>query len=87
MLPLLQPGDEIIVDPYAYAKFLPQIDDIVVTVHPLQKNLTIVKRVAAIDSQNRYFLLGDNLKKSTDSRHWGTIKLADLVGKVSSQFY
>jgi len=87
MLPLLQPGDEILIDPHAYTKLLPQIDDIVVTVHPWQKNLTIVKRIAALDSQERYWLLGDNPQRSTDSRHWGTIELADIIGKVTSQFY
>lgn len=87
MLPILQPGDEIIVDPRAYERSLPQIEDIVVTVHPLQKNLTIVKRIAACERGDRYFLLGDNPNGSTDSRHWGTIKLADIIGKVTSQFY
>ena len=87
MLPILLPGDEILVDPYAYKRSLPQIEDIVVTVHPLFKSLTIVKRITAIDTKDSYFLLGDNQKKSTDSRHWGTIKRADIVGKVTSQFY
>ena len=86
MLPLLQPGDEILIDPYAYNKSLPQIDDIVVTVHPWQ-NLTIVKRIAALDARDRYFLLGDNPRQSTDSRHWGTVVATDIIGKVTSQFY
>jgi len=87
MLPLLKPGEEILIDPHAYKKSLPQIDDIIVTVHPLHKNLTIVKRIAAQKSVSHYFLLGDNLQGSTDSRHWGTIKFADIMGKVSSKFY
>ena len=87
MLPLLKPRDEILFDPYAYTKSLAQIDDIVVTVHPRQRSLTIVKRIAALDSSNSYFLLGDNLEGSTDSRHWGTIQHVDLLGKVTSQFY
>ena len=87
MLPILQPGDEIIVDPHAYKGSVPQIEDLVVVVHPLQKNLTIVKRIAALDDEDCCFLLGDNPSESTDSRHWGTIKLADIIGKVTSQFY
>lgn len=88
MLPLLKPGDEILIDPHAYRKSLPQIDDIIVTIHPLQRNLTIVKRISAIDINNckRFFLVGDNPEASTDSRHWGTIKLADILGKVTNQF-
>jgi nickel-type superoxide dismutase maturation protease len=86
MLPLLQPGDEILLDPDAYRKYLPQIGDIVVIMHPLQSNLTIVKRITAINNHDGYFVTGDNATASTDSRHWGTIKFSDILGKVTSQF-
>lgn len=86
MLPLLQPGDEILINPFAYQKSSPQINDIIVIQHPLQKNLPIVKRINAIKDGDRYFVTGDNSKASTDSRHWGTIKFSDIMGKVTSQF-
>jgi nickel-type superoxide dismutase maturation protease len=87
MLPLLQPGDEILLDPFAYQKFSPQVNDIIVIRHPLQKNLFILKRINAINNGDRYFVLGDNREASTDSRHWGTITFSDIIGKVTSQFY
>jgi nickel-type superoxide dismutase maturation protease len=86
MLPLLQPGDEILLDSDAYRKYLPQIGDIIVIMHPLQSNLTIVKRITAINNHDGYFVTGDNSTASTDSRHWGTIKFSDILGKVTSQF-
>lgn len=86
MLPLLKPGDEILINPYAYQQSLPEIGDIVVTIHPQKDNLAIVKRVTAIAPDDNYFLTGDNLDASTDSRTWGTIKLQNIIGKVTSIF-
>jgi nickel-type superoxide dismutase maturation protease len=86
MLPLLQPEDEILLDPLAYRKSSPQVGDIVVTMHPLQSNLAIVKRVTLINGCDSYFVTGDNVEVSTDSRHWGTVKISDIKGKVTSQF-
>jgi nickel-type superoxide dismutase maturation protease len=86
MLPLLQPGNEILIDPYAYKKSSPKLNDIVVTKHPQQPEITIVKRVTAIDDRTGYFLTGDNLADSTDSRHWGSVKSPDILGKVTSYF-
>ena len=86
MSPLLQPGNEILIDPYAYKKSLPKLNDIVVTKHPLKPEITIVKRVTAIDGKTNYFLTGDNLTDSTYSRHWGSVKSRDILGKVTSHF-
>lgn len=42
---------------------------------------TIVKRLAKIEKDN-FFVQGDNLAESTDSRHFGAVKKADIIGKV-----
>ena len=86
MLPLLRPGDEILINPHAYQKSAPKIGDIVVTMHPKKDNLDIVKRVTAVEQNGDYFLTGDNLDASTDSRDWGAIKRQQIVGKVTSHF-
>ncbi len=44
-----------------------------------------VKRVVGI-SQRCYFVEGDNLTHSTDSRHFGMISSEDVVGKVLFQY-
>lgn len=86
MYPTLKPGDEILLDPYAYRQNLPQADDLIVTMHPCQNNLAIVKRIDFIDVKGNYFLIGDNPLASTDSREWGAIALEDIRGKVTSLF-
>lgn len=86
MLPLLQPGEEILVATKAYRKSLPKIGDVVVLKHPQENKLTIVKRILDIDQNCNCFLIGDNLTQSSDSRHWGLIKSSNLIGKVTSRF-
>jgi nickel-type superoxide dismutase maturation protease len=86
MLPLLKPGDEILLNPNAYNQYLPQISEIVVTTHPHESNLIVVKRITAIEPNGNLFLMGDNLRESTDSRHWGSINPRNIIGKVSSRF-
>jgi type IV secretory pathway protease TraF len=40
-----------------------------------------VKRITKIDNK-MFFISGDNLNESTDSRHFGMIKRRDILGKV-----
>ena len=86
MQPLLQPGEEILINPFAYQKALPQINDLVVAIHPHQKDLEIVKRIHRIDEDGTFFLLGDNPNHSTDSRNFGAIALKNIIGKVTTRF-
>ena len=86
MLPWLRAGEEILIDPKAYTKSKPEINDIVAIAHPLKPNLTIVKRVKAIADDGKYFLIGDNPAASTDSRHWGNVTHQQIIGKVTNFF-
>lgn len=86
MQPLLQPGEEILINPYAYKKDLPQINDLVIATHPDKKDLEIVKRISYITEDGNLFLLGDNPNYSTDSRSFGTISLENIIGKVTTRF-
>ena len=85
MIPLLQPGEEILFDPKAYRHSLPQVGDIVVAQHPYQAK-QIVKRVTLVLEDGSCFLEGDNSDASTDSRFYGFIPLAKILGRVTCKF-
>ncbi|MDJ0743616.1 MAG: nickel-type superoxide dismutase maturation protease [Xenococcaceae cyanobacterium MO_167.B27] len=86
MQPLLQPGEEILIDINAYKKASPQIGDIIVAFHPYRPKFPIVKRIVSIEKDGSLFLQGDNTLESTDSRSYGAIQLDQILGKVTSRF-
>lgn len=83
MLPLLQPGDLLFVDPQAYRQHRPQVDELVVARHPHQSHLKIIKRVRAILPDERYFLSSENELEGSDSRQFGSLPLSSIVGRVT----
>lgn len=86
MLPLLKPGEEVLIDPNIYQKQRPEVGDIVIAQHPTQKNLQIIKRVVTVQENNTCLLLGDNPPASTDSRQFGEVPLSLLQGRVTCRF-
>ena len=62
-----------------------EIGDIVVASHPKTKKKLIIKRIHRI-YQNKFDLRGDNSYASTDSREFGLIELALIIGKVDKIF-
>jgi len=86
MLPLLKPGETILIDPKAYRRDPPCPGDIVVARHPYHSHLRVVKRVVAEVDNGRCLLAGDNPSESTDSRSFGSVDIAQILGRVTSRF-
>ncbi|NET60122.1 MAG: signal peptidase I, partial [Symploca sp. SIO2E6] len=58
MLPLLLPGDEVLVDQWAYRHSLPASEDVVVIRHPEHKDMRLIKRVIAVRQNGACFVQG-----------------------------
>lgn len=78
MNPTLYDGEVVLVDRNAE----PQVGDIVVAKHPVEQTTEIVKRIARINEHGHYFLVGDNLEDSNDSREFGAVRREYIKGKV-----
>ena len=78
MSPTLNNGDVVLVDREAEI----EVGDIVVAKHPIEQNSEILKRVERINERGHYFLVGDNLEESSDSRHFGAVTREYIRGKV-----
>lgn len=78
MNPTLYDGEVVLVDRNAEI----EVGDIVVAKHPLEQTSEIVKRIARINEHGHYFLVGDNLEDSNDSREFGAVIREYIKGKV-----
>jgi len=78
MNPTLKDGEVVLVDREAKI----EVGDIVVARHPLEQNSDLVKRVERINERGHYFLIGDNLEESNDSRYFGAVTKEYIKGKV-----
>lgn len=85
MLPLLEPGTEVLINPSAYRRQHPQPGDLVVADHPRQPGLRLIKWVVSVD-EDGCFLQGLNAAASTDSREFGPVPWAGIVGRVGCRF-
>lgn len=77
MNPTLKDGEVVLVDREAKV----EVGDIVVARHPIEQG-EVVKRVSRITDRGHYFLVGDNLEDSIDSRHYGAVTRDYIKGKV-----
>jgi nickel-type superoxide dismutase maturation protease len=84
MRPALEAGDRLLV-----AGFLrPRPGDVVAVVDPRDRDLVMVKRVAAVDSDDgRVTVLGDNPAASTDSRTFGPVDRELVLGRVVYRYW
>jgi signal peptidase I len=97
MAPLLEVGDRLLVDPEAYRDREPARGDVVVARDPERPGATLVKRVGAIPGDrptfgdpvppNTVYLLGDRADLSRDSRAFGPVPRASLVGRVWYRYH
>lgn len=78
MNPTLKDGEKVLVDRDAQI----EIGDIVVAKHPVEQTTEVVKRVAKINERGHFYLIGDNLDDSEDSRHYGAVTKDYIKGKV-----
>ena len=78
MLPNLKNGDGILIDPDAEIA----AGDIIIARHPFKKSVILLKRLARIDENGNYFLVGDNPSESTDSRTFGAVSAKHILGKA-----
>jgi len=93
MAPTLVPGDALYVDPRAYRLRPPRPGDIVVFRDPVLPSRHLVKRIAFVPDgpaptdgtvvlAGSVYLVGDSPAASRDSREFGPVPLALLVGRV-----
>lgn len=99
MHPTLRNGDYIFIYKLAYLNQGPQRHEIVVA-YPRQYSTKVVKRVAVLPREvfepipgrrdrldpGEYYLIGDNLTASIDSRVFGPVDRWDIEGRVIGAF-
>ena len=77
MEPAFHDGDYVIVNRWA-RRF--NVGDVVIAEHP-NESMRLLKRVKRKNAGS-YFLVGDNITRSTDSRRFGPVRRQDILGKV-----
>jgi signal peptidase I len=95
MLRAYAPGDRFLVERFTYRLHEPRVGDAVVVRQPGSEGRLDLKRIAAAPGStvtvrgepvvlgyHDWYVLGDNLDESTDSRQLGPIKRGDIVGRV-----
>jgi nickel-type superoxide dismutase maturation protease len=78
MQPTLRPGDRLLVLTWA----APRANDVVVFRDPDARQTFTVKRVQALTADGDVVVRGDNVNVSRDSRHFGPVPRALLVGRA-----
>lgn len=81
MTPVLEPKDLVFVRPINQVS----VGDVIVLRHPFKTDVTLIKYVAFVNEQGAVYVLGTNLKESTDSRTLGWIPPKLIYGRVQSR--
>jgi nickel-type superoxide dismutase maturation protease len=77
MVPTLRPGDHVIV-----LRRRVRAGDVAAVRDPREPSRILVKRVEKVDRDGLVTVAGDNPGASTDSRHFGPLAPALVVGRV-----
>lgn len=83
MEPAYHEGDRVLVERFLWRVAGLEVGDVVVLEHPQGRGSLDLKRVSDTPAEaGTYYLLGDNLRNSTDSREWGSVPKTYIVGRV-----
>jgi len=95
MLQAFAPEDRLVVERASYQFRQPRIGEVVVVRQPGAEGRLDLKRIAAgpgaevtvrgatdFLGKDEWYVLGDNLDESTDSRELGPVKTSDIVGRL-----
>ena len=93
MAPILKAGELVLVDERAYGRRAPRRGEVVAATPSALDGMPIVKRLAGLPydqvilggrrrllGEDQFFLLGDHAGHSVDSRTFGPVCLAELMG-------
>jgi len=101
MEPVVQRGDRVFADKTAYRRMPPHKGDIIVFVFPDDRSKVLIRRIDGLPGETitltngkkeqvphgMISALGENQKRSIDSREFGFIPLRDVIGKVRQIYY
>lgn len=95
MLQAFSPGERLIIEGISYRLRSPRVGEAVVVRQPGANGRLDLKRIAAgpgsevtvngapdFLGHDEWYVLGDNLDESTDSRQLGPVRTEDIVGRV-----
>jgi signal peptidase I len=85
MTPTLEPGDRLLVESWTYRRRSPRVGEVVVAPDPRAPDRELVKRVAAVEA-GQVTLRGDSAK-STDSRRFGSVPVADVRARAALRYW
>jgi nickel-type superoxide dismutase maturation protease len=83
MAPTLNDGDWLIVD----RNLDPRPGDVVLLMDPRDHTRELIKRVHDIDASHGIWVEGDNPAASTDSRTFGRVDSARILGRVVARYW
>jgi inner membrane protease subunit 1 len=92
MSPALLSGERVLFDRLAFTRDRPRVGDVALLQHPSRPGLRVVKRITAVAgditrddtllARGEYWVEGDNVGASTDSRSFGPVRRRHLLARA-----